>query len=291
MSANQNPSAAQPSFTLQQLREHKSLFDELIDVVYDQLSDESQRQVRQTQDEFEQVLGELNEDQVELMQLRALARTWGEINSSLDLEDVLNNAMDQVIALTGAERGYILLKRQDSDELEFRIARSVETDPNDTTFQISRTIVNQVIETGAPMLTDNAATDSRVDKAQSVVNFALRSVLCVPLTRKDEVLGAVYVANRLRVGLFTQREIDLLTAFANQAAIAIQNARSFTAVKTNLQKANAEVERLKIVINESKMRQEVSEITETDYFRYLQDMARQLRSSSGKAADDDDNAL
>lgn len=220
-------------------------------------------------------------DHVELLQLRSLAKTWGMINSSLDLQTVITQAMQQVIELSGAERGYILWRKPDAEELEFRVACSIENDPADKSFEISRTIVNRVIETAEPLLTDNASNDSRVDNSASVAFFALRSVLCVPLKdRNAAVVGVVYVANRLRTGVFTLRELNLLTAFSDQAAIAIENARLFTRVKTDLQKTKGELERLRIEINQAQRQQQVKDITDTDYFKDLSAKVREMRAQS-----------
>ena len=65
-------------------------------------------------------------DETELEQLRALTETSAMINSSLDADAILAQAMDEIINLTGAERGYILLRNDDTDELEFRICREPE---------------------------------------------------------------------------------------------------------------------------------------------------------------------
>jgi GAF domain-containing protein len=99
----------------------------------------------------------------------------------------------------------------------------------------------------------------------------------VPLINRENTLGVVYVANRLRTGVFTQRELRLLTAFANQAVLAIDNARMFTRVKTDLQKAKGEVERLRIEINQGQAAKQVADITETEYFRHLANKAKELR--------------
>ena len=70
--------------------------------------------------------GQLMSRQIELRQLRALAETTALINSSLDTDSVLNQVMDTVIQLTGAERGYIMLTNKASGALEFRIARGID---------------------------------------------------------------------------------------------------------------------------------------------------------------------
>jgi PAS domain S-box-containing protein len=165
----------------------------------------------------------------ELSQLRALAQTAALINSSLDLDVVLNEAMDVVINLTGAERGYIVLRDGDTGDLDCRIARDLEQNGQGPIgFQGSNTILADVLNSGEPLLTDNAYKDPRTQGNISIAQLVLRSVVCVPLRYKDQVTGALYVDNRLRTGVFTERELSLLIAFANQAAVAIENARLFT---------------------------------------------------------------
>jgi adenylate cyclase len=175
-------------------------------------------------------------EQTELSQLRALADTSAMISSSLDLDNVFQQAMDVVINLTNAERGYIILRNPKTHELEFRVIRESELTPQQggSEPQISHTILREVVETGEPLLADNAYKDERLQGGASVANLALRSVLCVPLNYKDSVIGVVYVDNRLRSGVFEEREKNLLSAFANQASVAIENARLYEEIQASL---------------------------------------------------------
>ncbi len=180
----------------------------------------------------------LGGDAIELNQLRALAATGAMINSTLDLDAVLTRSMDNVIDLAGAERGFLILQSEQTGELEFRITRDNTPKRNgasaDQSPQISMTIVHEVIENGQPMLTDNAYKDPRIQDNLSVAQFVLRSVICVPLIQRNKTIGAVYVDNRLRAGVFTERERNLLVAFANQSAVAIENARLFARIQSSL---------------------------------------------------------
>ena len=173
----------------------------------------------------------LLDEETELEQLRALMATSALINTSLDLDEVLAQAMDEIINLTGAGRGFIILRDRDSAELDFRISRAPD---GDMRVDISRTIIEEVLTTREPLLTDNASSDPRVSRSQTVGRFTLRSILCVPLIYKDMVRGAIYVDNRFREAVFTEREMTLLMAFANQAAIAIENAILFAQVQATL---------------------------------------------------------
>ena len=195
----------------------------------------SMERVRYATTQVDSVNNGVTARQIELRQLRALAETTALINSSVTTDDVLNQVMDTVIQLTGAERGYIMLRNHVTGSMEFRIARGIDREVlNRDDFQISNTIVNEVIETAQPVLTDNARNDPRYKSQESIVGYQLRSILCVPLVVRDDVIGVVYCDNRVLAGLFKDHELNLLIAFANQAAVAIQNARLFESARARL---------------------------------------------------------
>ncbi|NWF70361.1 MAG: GAF domain-containing protein [Chloroflexi bacterium] len=172
---------------------------------------------------------------IELRQLRALAQTTALINSSLDTNEVLNQVMDTVIQLTGAERGYILLKNKNSGEMEFIIGRGIDRETlNKGDFVVSRTVVSEVVNRGEAVLTDNASQDSRYQGQQSIIGLQMRSILCVPLKVRGEVIGVVYCDNRIIAGIFKEHELGLANAFGGQAAVAIENARLFESVRAQL---------------------------------------------------------
>ena len=179
--------------------------------------------------------------QEECSGLRALAEIGQYANSSLELETVLQIVMDTIVHLSNAERGFLMLKN-DQGELNIHIARNWEKESIDSSeFALSHTVVNRVAEDGQPLLTTNAQEDPRLTGQESIVAYNLRSILCVPLKVKEELIGVIYTDNRIRSGIFTTKERDLLAAFANQAAFAIANARLFDSVKRTL----AEVTELK----------------------------------------------
>ena len=103
--------------------------------------------LRQIQQRLDGLAGQLMSRQIELRQLRALAETTALINSSLDTDSVLNQVMDTVIQLTGAERGYIMLTNKATGSLEFRIARGIDREQlARDEFIVSNTIVNEVFQ-------------------------------------------------------------------------------------------------------------------------------------------------
>jgi len=156
--------------------------------------------------------------------LYALSRTF---SSTLDLDEVLDRVMDEVIATTHAERGFVALRQSDGS-LDFRSARGLEHSTiDDPQFQISRGVVEEVSQLGEAVLTSDAQQDDRFSERRSVVDLRLRSILCAPLKVKGELIGVIYVDNRLQAGLFTNDDLELLNAIASSAAIAIENARLY----------------------------------------------------------------
>ena len=167
--------------------------------------------------------------------LEALAGIGQVVNSTLEVDEVLQIVMDTIVRLMGAERGFLML-RDERGEMVTRIARNWEQESiNPNEFAISRTVVERVIEAGEAILTTNAREDTRFGAQESIIAFNLRSILCVPLMVKTELIGVIYTDNRIRTGIFSEKDRDLLLAFANQAAVAIENARLFSSLKRTLE--------------------------------------------------------
>ncbi|MFQ5419287.1 MAG: adenylate/guanylate cyclase domain-containing protein [Anaerolineae bacterium] len=169
-------------------------------------------------------------------QIQALQDISALINSSLDLNEVLKSVMDAIIRLTKAERAILMLRNEETGQLEVQLARNMdrETIENSASFEISRSIVQTVAESAEPVVTMNAQSDPRFSAQESIISYNLRSILCVPLTTKETVTGVVYADNRVAAGIFGDTDRDLLAAFANQAAVAIENARLFRQTQNQL---------------------------------------------------------
>ena len=167
--------------------------------------------------------------------LQALAGIGQVVNSTLEVDEVLQIVMDTIVRLTEAERGFLML-RDERGEMAIRIARNWEQESiNQNEFAISRSIVQRVIDGGEAVLTTNAREDPRFGGQESIIAFNLRSILCVPLTVKSELIGVIYTDNRIRSGIFSESDRDLLLAFADQAAVSIENARLFSSLKRTLE--------------------------------------------------------
>ncbi|HET7540045.1 MAG TPA: protein kinase, partial [Polyangiaceae bacterium] len=161
-----------------------------------------------------------------------------EVNSrlvgELDLARLTERVTDYAVELSRAEQGFVLLK-QASGALTVYTQRSRAGDAAHAEF--SRSIAETVLRTGEPVLTLNAQSDARMQSFASVHQMMLESVVCVPiLAPHGEAIGALYLETRVRPGAHFERELPTLRAFADQVAIALENARL---INENKQRADA----------------------------------------------------
>jgi len=156
------------------------------------------------------------------------------LGSSLDLQVVLDQVMDAVIQLTNAERGFLMLRDDDGD-LAVKAARNLDQQTiSSDKFKFSRTIANEVLDSGRHIITMNAAEDPRFAAQASIVSQSLRSIMAAPLWARGMIIGVAYVDSRVTVGLFDEDDLEALDALAGQAAITIDNARLFSATDQRL---------------------------------------------------------
>ena len=150
---------------------------------------------------LETVSGKIETFQREHGNMLALVETGQVINSSLELDEVLRIVMDNIVRLTKAERGFLML-RNENGEMTARIARNWEMESiNSSEKNVSSTVVQRVIDPGESVVTTNAQEDKRFVGQESIVAFNLRSILCVPLKVKNELIGVIYADNRIRAGI------------------------------------------------------------------------------------------
>ncbi len=191
------------------------------------------------------------------LKLSSLLQVCQDISGVLDLEELLNQILDRAILVIGAERGYLLL--YENGELEVKVAKGLEKEELGTKpFEFSRSLIMQVEKEGRPIVTIDAQADPRFKMHESVILYGLRSILCVPLKRKEHLLGILYMDNRLVSRLFTEEEIELMMAFGAQAAIAIDNASAYFQIaelnenlETKVQERTGELARVNWQLEES----------------------------------------
>jgi transcriptional regulator with GAF, ATPase, and Fis domain len=174
---------------------------------------------------------ELRRDRANLLRLQRVARA---INSELELGHLLEIIVDHAVELTDAERGFLILFREDGEEMEFHTSRNFAKEPVDSPeYSISRSIARRVLDSGEPVVAVNAVEDERFRDIQSISVLGLRSVLCLPFRLKDRVRGVLYIDNRLQKGVFSRHDLRMLEALADHAAAAIEKARLIRTLQEN----------------------------------------------------------
>jgi adenylate cyclase len=179
----------------------------------------------------------LQEERERLSTLYHIAK---ELNTSLDLEDLLGRVMSQLIEVVRAERGFLMLSAENEHLLRFMVAQGADGRPLEISdFNISQGIVDGVWQSQQPLLTLDAQDDVRLQQRVSIVAYGIRSVMCAPLRVRGHGVGIVYVDSRKDTALFDASHLDLLAAFCNQAAIAIDNARLFADLRRHIREISA----------------------------------------------------
>ncbi len=159
-----------------------------------------------------------------LRNLERLAEINKALNTERDTQRLLELIVDSAIELTGAARGFLILF--DGRAEEFRAARHIdESTIHNPEFEVSHSVARRVVKEGRAIVTANAIDDPRFATAASISELKLLSILCVPLVSRDRTLGAIYLDHPQVVGRFDERHLGTVTALAEQAAIALENAR------------------------------------------------------------------
>ena len=165
--------------------------------------------------------------------------------SILDPQELLVAIMDSVIALTGAERGFLMMI-EDGTKLRFKIGRNVDQESiASADFQPSRTTIKQVIHSGEPFVWDSSRGTSEASSSMRLMQ--LKSVICVPLRMgkrlegQERVGGVIYVDSTGLQHALGDAQRKVLDQLAQQAAIAIENSQIFQ----KSERERAQVSRLK----------------------------------------------
>jgi adenylate cyclase len=149
-----------------------------------------------------------------------------QLNSIHDFTELLDKIMDLVFLVIDADHGFLILTGEgEKEELMPVVVKSRDLDATDRkTLRASRTIINRVIHDGIALLTSNAMADSRLDHAKSVMLKQIRSAICVPLWKKNSIIGVIQLESVRLDNQFTQDDLELLKAIGSQMAMVIEQA-------------------------------------------------------------------
>jgi signal transduction histidine kinase/CheY-like chemotaxis protein len=165
--------------------------------------------------------------------LRAALEVSRTIGVEHDLTKLLERLLSTAFELLPAERGAVLLLDGNTGGAVAEVSRTRSGEQQ--TLALPSSLIQEVLQQQAGVLTANAEFDDRFSRSTSIVAQGIRSAMCVPMLyrgladgggpdKQHEILGVMYLDSRLAVGAFSPRDLDLFTSIANQAALALKNA-------------------------------------------------------------------
>ncbi|WP_437315364.1 sigma 54-interacting transcriptional regulator [Sorangium sp. So ce385] len=198
----------------------------------------------------------------ELAGVRKLFAFSEKLINRRSVDELLEAMLDDVIELTHADKGFLLLLEgaeaaadtavrggapaagaaAGDRKLAVRASRNIRKEAiTDAAGGISDSIVRQVISSGRPVIVSDALADTQFGRSDSVIAMKLSSVMCAPLLSQGQIIGALYVGNDKIKHLFDRAQLDLLSIFASQASLILQNAMLLNALRADKAKLVAEL--------------------------------------------------
>jgi sigma-B regulation protein RsbU (phosphoserine phosphatase) len=159
--------------------------------------------------------------------LKALIEISKSLANSLAEDKVLSNILDSLFRVfPQADRGFIVLRGEDPKGPLVPKAVKYRRGGQDDTVRISKTVVNQVMESKQAILSADAAKDDRFKMSESIADFRIRSMMCVPLINSEgKAIGILQIDTLDQRSRFQEDDLDVLASVASQAAFAIENAQ------------------------------------------------------------------
>ncbi|MDD5065957.1 MAG: SpoIIE family protein phosphatase [bacterium] len=161
--------------------------------------------------------------------LNTLVTVSHHLSSILDLEQLLGKIVDSAMEVSGAERGFLFLYDTDKKDLQVKIAHGLEQGlemiPHlkSRHYKLCRFIIDEV-QNKATSLLFNPQVNPDLVQDEDIKTYRIKSVICTPLKVRGEVLGLLYLDNRLVEEAFDEQDLDLINSLAIQSGISLQNA-------------------------------------------------------------------
>jgi sigma-B regulation protein RsbU (phosphoserine phosphatase) len=163
---------------------------------------------------------------VDKKRVAMLLETIAEVNSSGDLQTVMQNVARKAIVVTGAERA-ILMLFDEQNVIQIELATDAQGRDLGKNLQYSHSVAMRVAREGKAISLIDTANQGDISLGQSILDLKLLTVMCVPLRLKDRMIGLLYVDSKASSKEFKERDLTLFKALAGQVAVAIDNARLF----------------------------------------------------------------
>ncbi len=177
----------------------------------------------------------MSDDRLKAEQLREIIEVSALITSSLDPREVRRRAVEAATRLVDAERASLLLVERAGGRLYFEVALGEDTDNLSRVRLVpGQGIAGSVLQSCAPVIVNDVQSDPRYCRdLDTRTGFVTRSMICAPLSCKDETLGVLEVINK-RSGEFDEDDLGVVNALANEIAVAVENSRLYERLRRSL---------------------------------------------------------
>ncbi|MFC1850942.1 response regulator [candidate division CSSED10-310 bacterium] len=176
------------------------------------------------------------------LDMKSVMKASQTISEEIVLDKLLKNLMRIVIENAGAQKGFLILKKNGDlvieaqclpDNGEIRLTDSVPLEEND---HLSLSVVQYVARSGKSVVVDNATQEKILASDSYIQNRKPKSLLCIPILRQADLKGILYLENNEITAAFTQDRLEFLHLLASQAAISIENAKFYTKLEESEKK-------------------------------------------------------
>lgn len=163
------------------------------------------------------------------------------LSEETSVSSLLNKLLDEVITLTSAEKGFLVLLN--NEKASIKAARNFDQkDISSEPIEKSWTIVNKVLTTLKPVLINDAKKDTEFNATRSVINFKLSSIICVPLAYRGKALGAIYIGNNTFANVFDENSLAIIQIFSSQASLLVKNAIEISSLENETKSLKEKLE-------------------------------------------------
>ena len=153
--------------------------------------------------------------------MQAMLRISNAVADIFDLKELITELLNIIFAETRATRGFIMLYDENKELVPMAVKKK---NADDEVITISKTIINTVVNEKKAFLNSDLMNDERFKSGMSIIAHHIKSCMCVPLKYHEEILGVIHIDSDITSSIFSQDDLELLVALANQAAVCIKNA-------------------------------------------------------------------
>ena len=188
--------------------------------------------------------------------LNALLKISRIVHAIRDLNDLQGQLLDLIFEVVPAGRGAILLADRDGHEFNSTFARMRQAGQTQLV-KVSRTVARQVLEQGIAMLGSDVPSSSELREVESLAASQVRSLLCVPLTVFQRVVGCIYLDSDSVNNRLNEEHLQLVTAIAGISAVALENARRLHWLEQENERLTVEISQERSLVGEGARMKEV----------------------------------